>query len=181
VVEKNVFDGSAVEPGMRLMRIANLDKVWIEAELYEAEIPLVPVGHQAKVTLPYLPEKEFEGKVTFVYPYLDPKTRTGKVRVELANKDVELKPEMYANVALTVSRGERLVVPDSAVIYSGPRRIVFVDIGQDRLKPREIKVGIRSGDYYEVQEGLRAGERVVTSGNFLIAADSRLKSAAEMW
>jgi Cu(I)/Ag(I) efflux system membrane fusion protein len=181
VVEKNVFDGSAVEPGMRLMRIANLDKVWIEAELYEAEVPLVPVGHEAKVTLPYLPDKEFSGKVTFVYPYLDPATRTGKVRIELSNKDVELKPDMYANVSLTVSRGEKLVVPDSAVIYSGPRRIVFVDVGQDRLKPREIKVGIRSDDYYEVLDGLKEGERVVTSGNFLIAADSRLKSATEMW
>jgi Cu(I)/Ag(I) efflux system membrane fusion protein len=181
VVEKNVFEGSAVEPGMRLLRIANLDKVWIEAELYEAEIPLVPVGHAATVTLPYLPGRSFDGKVTFVYPYLDPKTRTGKVRVELANKDVELKPDMYANVDLTVSRGERLVVPDSAVIYAGPRRIVFVDVGKDRLKPRVIKVGLRSGDSYEVLEGLQAGERVVTSGNFLIAADSRLKSAAEMW
>lgn len=181
IVEKNVFDGSAVEAGMRLLRIANLDKVWIEAELYEAEIPLVPVGHEAKVTLPYLPEKEFAGKVTFVYPYLDPATRTGKVRIELSNKDVELKPDMYANVALTISRGEKLVIPDSAVIYSGPRRVVFVDVGKDRLKPREIKVGIRSGDFYEVLEGLTAGERVVTSGNFLIAADSRLKSATEMW
>ncbi len=181
VVEKNVFDGSAVEPGMRLMRIANLDKVWIEAELYEEEIPLVPLGHEAKVTLPYLPDRDFSGKVTFVYPYLDPATRTGKVRIELANKDVELKPDMYANVALTVSRGEKLVVPDSAVIYSGPRRIVFVDVGNDRLKPREIKVGIRSADYFEVLDGLKAGERVVTSGNFLIAADSRLKSATEMW
>ncbi|MEZ4222826.1 MAG: efflux RND transporter periplasmic adaptor subunit [Polyangiaceae bacterium] len=181
IVEKNVFDGSAVEPGMKLLRIANLDKVWIEAELYEAELPLVPVGHEAKVTLSYLPGKEFSGKVTFVYPYLDAATRTGKVRIELANKQVELKPDMYANVELNVSRGEQLVVPDSAVIYAGPRRIVFVDLGQDRLAPREIKVGLRSGNEYEVLEGLEAGEKVVTSGNFLIAADSRLKSAAEMW
>ncbi len=181
IVEKNVFDGSAVEPGMRLLRIANLDKVWIEAELYEAELPLVPVGHETTVTLPYVPDKQFSGKVTFVYPYLDPKTRTGKVRVELENKDVELKPDMYANVEITVSRGEKLVVPESAVIYSGPRRIVFVDLGQDRLKPREIKVGVKSGDFYEVLDGLKEGDKVVTSGNFLIAADSRLKSATEMW
>lgn len=181
IVEKNVVEGSAVEPGMRLFRIANLDKVWIEAELYEAEIPLVTVGQSADISLSYLPERRFTGKVSFVYPYLDAATRTGRVRIELDNEQIELKPDMYANVELPLSRGEKLVVPESAVIYSGPRRVVFVDIGDDRLKPREIKIGLKSGDYYEVLEGLSEGDRVVTGGNFLIAADSRLKSAAGQW
>lgn len=181
VVEKNVFEGSAVEPGMRLMRIADLDEVWIETELYEAELPLVKVGTPAVVTLPYLPDKKFEGTVSFVYPYLSGSTRTGKVRIELKNRDVELKPDMYANVSLSADRGERLVVPVSAVIYAGPRRLVFLDLGEGRLKPQEIKVGIKAGDDYEVLEGLEEGDRVVSSGNFLIAAESRLKSAEGQW
>ncbi len=177
IVEKNVFEGSAVEPGMRLLRIANLDKVWIEAELYEAELPLVTVGKPATITLTYLPDKKLEGKVKFVYPYLDPETRTGRVRIELDNRDIELKPDMYANVEIPVERGKRLVVPESAVIYAGTRRIVFVDIGDDKLEPREVKVGLRSGDYYEITSGLALGDQVVVSGNFLVAADSRLKRA----
>ncbi|MCA9630658.1 MAG: efflux RND transporter periplasmic adaptor subunit, partial [Myxococcales bacterium] len=150
-------------------------------ELYEAELPLVKVGAPATVTLPYLPDKKFEGKVSFVYPYLSGSTRTGKVRIELKNRDVELKPDMYANVELAADRGERVVVPVSAVIYAGPRRLVFLDLGEGRLKPQEIQVGIKAGDDYEVLEGLKAGDRVVSSGNFLIAAESRLKSAEGHW
>ena len=181
LVEKNVFAGSAVEPGMPLMRIANLDKVWIEAELYEAELPLVEVGQTAGVTLPYLPDKRFTGQIKFVYPYLSGATRTGQVRIELDNDNVELKPDMYANVEIAIDRGERLTVPESAVIYAGPRRIVFLDLGEGRLRPQEIEVGIKTGDWYEVRSGLRAGQKVVTSGNFLIAAESRLKSATGQW
>lgn len=181
IVEKRVFDGSAFEAGTQLMRIANLDKVWIEADLYEAELPLVKVGQPAIVTLPYLPDKRIEGKITFIYPYLSGETRTGKVRIEIANKKVELKPDMFANVELDVARGERLVVPESAVIYAGPRRVVFIDLGEGKLRPQRIEVGVKTGDYYEVLSGLTEGDRVVTSGNFLIAAESRLKSAMEQW
>lgn len=181
VVEKNVFEGSAVEPGMRLLRIANLDKVWIEAELYESELPLVEVGHAATVTLPYLPDKRIGGKVTFVYPYLSGATRTGQVRIELDNEKIELKPDMYANVSLSAGRGERLVVPESAVIYAGPRRLVFLDLGGGKLRPQDIQVGIKAGEYYEVLKGLSEGQRIVTSGNFLVAAESRLKSASGQW
>jgi Cu(I)/Ag(I) efflux system membrane fusion protein len=166
---------------MLLLRIANLDKVWIEAELYEAELPLVEVGQPAAVTLSYLPDKRFTGKITFVYPYLSGATRTGKVRIELDNDKVELKPDMYANVELSVERGERLVVPESAVIYAGPRRLVFVDLGEGKLRPQEIEVGVKTGDWYEVRKGLSAGQKVVTSGNFLVAAESRLKSASGQW
>jgi len=181
IVEKNVVEGSTVEPGARLFRIANLDRVWIEAELYESELPLVEVGHPAAVTLAYLPDKRFDGKVTYVYPYLSGKTRTGQVRIELANRNIELKPDMYANVELEIDRGERLMVPESAVVYAGPRRLVFVDLGAGKLRPQEVQVGIQVADAYEVLSGLREGQQVVTSGNFLIAAESRLKSATQQW
>lgn len=181
VVEKNVVEGSSVKPGQRLFRIANLDKVWIEADLYESELPMVKLGQEAQVTLAYVPDRKFKGKVTFIYPYLDNKTRTGRVRIELPNRDVELKPDMYANVGIDIDLGEKLVIPDSAVVYAGPRRIVFVDLGGGKLKPQEIKVGVHSDDMYEVLSGLQAGQRVVTSGNFLIGAESRLKSATGQW
>jgi len=181
VIEKNVVEGSSVEPGMKLLRIANLDKVWIEAELYEAELPLVSKGQAAVVTLPYLPDKRFAGKVSFVYPYLSGETRTGRVRIELDNREIELKPDMYATVELSADRGERLVVPESAVIYAGPRRVVFLDLGQGRLRPQRVEVGVKTGEHYEVLDGLEAGDVVVTSGNFLVAAESRLKSAEGTW
>jgi Cu(I)/Ag(I) efflux system membrane fusion protein len=181
VVEKNVVAGAVVEPGMKLYRIAGLDRVWVEAEVYESELPLVSVGQQAEVGLSYLPGERFTGRVAFVYPYLEGSSRTGRVRIELANPGLELKPEMYADVTLRADRGEGLVVPVEAVLYAGPRRLVFVDLGEGRLRPQEIEVGVRSGDSYEVLSGLEEGETVVTSGNFLVAAESRLKSATGQW
>lgn len=181
VVEKNVVEGQAVRPGETLYRIAGLDPVWVDAELYEAEIARVRVGQAAEVTFPYLPGRSFSGRVAYVYPYLQGATRTGRVRVELPNPGLELKPEMYADVELGWHHGERLMVPEEAVIYAGPRRLVFVDLGEGRLEPRQIEVGLKAGDAYEVLSGLREGEVVVTSGNFLIAAESRIKSAMEKW
>jgi len=181
VVEKNVVEGAAVKPGETLYRIAGLDGVWVEAEVYESELPRVGVGQPVEVTFPYLPGRTFEGRVDYVYPYLQGGTRTGTVRVELANADLALKPDMYANVVLRSDLGERLVVPEEAVIYAGPRRLVFVDLGEGRLQPREIEVGAKTADGYEVLSGLAPGDVVVTSGNFLIAAESRLKSATEQW
>jgi Cu(I)/Ag(I) efflux system membrane fusion protein len=181
IVEKNVVEGSAFAAGARIMRIAGLDTVWIEAELYEGELPLVQVGQSARVTLTHLPDKHFDGEVTYLYPYVDPKTRTAKARIELDNRELELKPDMYANVSLEIDLGERLSVPESAVIYTGTRRLVFVDIGEGRLQPRVVRLGIRAADRYEVLDGINAGDEVVTSGNFLIASESRIRSAARYW
>jgi Cu(I)/Ag(I) efflux system membrane fusion protein len=175
VIEKNVVEGAAVEPGMKLFRIAPMDRVWVEAEVYEADLPHVQVGQTATVSLPFLPGRNFEGKVDFVYPYLAGETRTGRIRVELANPKLELKPEMYADVTFHRDLGERLLVPASAVIYTGPRRLVFVDLGEGRLKPQEVQLGVRGADAFEVLGGLEEGDVVVTSGNFLIAAESRLR------
>lgn len=182
VVEKNVVEGAAVQPGQRLFRIAALGRVWVEAEIYEADLPLVAVGQKAKVTLDYLPGKFYEGRIAYVYPYLDTKSRTGQIRVELRNDGkVQLKPGMYAHVELDVNRGLRLQVPESAVVYTGPRRLVFVDLGGGRLRPQEVELGQKTNDAYEVLAGLKEGDVVVTSGNFLIAAESRIRSAAKYW
>jgi Cu(I)/Ag(I) efflux system membrane fusion protein len=180
-VEKNVVDGAAVEPGMKLFRIAALDRVWVEADVYESELPLVKVGQEARVMLPYEPHRYFQGRVAFLYPYLDPATRTARVRVELANPGLQLKPDMYANVELERDLGYRLAVPEQAVLYAGERRFVFLDLGQGRLRPQEIEVGARAGDLFEVAKGLKQGDVIVTSGNFLVAAESRLKLAMEQW
>lgn len=181
VVEKMVVQGSSINPGQTLYRIAGLDRVWIEAEVYESDLSLIEVGQLAEISLPYLGGKRFEGRVAFVYPYLRAETRTGTVRIALANPGLELKPEMYADVSFAIERGERLTVAEEAVLYAGERRLVFVDLGEGRLQPREVEIGVRAGDRYEVLAGLEMGERVVVSGNFLIAAESRLKSATEKW
>jgi Cu(I)/Ag(I) efflux system membrane fusion protein len=180
VLEKDVVEGSAVTAGQRLYRIAPLDPVWIEAQVYERDLPSVRVGQAAKVSVPSLPGRSFEGKVTFISPTLESATRTAVVRVELANPGLLLKPAMFADVLLEEDAGERLQVPSSAVLYTGPRRIVFVDEGHGRLVPRDVVLGARSGDRDEVVRGLSQGERVVTHGNFLIAAESRLQ-ATSFW
>lgn len=181
VIEKNVVKGTRVDEGATVYRIAGLDEIWIEADVYEADLPKVQVGQRASVTLTYLPGKELGGKVTFIYPFLDGVTRTGRVRVALKNPGLELKPQMYANVTLHANEAMQLVVPESAVIYAGPRRLVFVDLGEGRLKPAEVRLGKKSGDVFEVLDGIKEGDVVVTSGNFLIAAESRLKGATAYW
>lgn len=181
VIEKNVVEGASVEPGMRLYRIAALDRVWVEAQLYESELPFAKKGMPVKVRIPTSKDEPLSGRISYVYPYLQGETRTGLVRIELENAQGLLMPAMYVDVLFHIDRGERLQVPASAIIYTGPRRLVFVDLGEGRLRPREVKLGLRSGRSWEVLEGLKEGERVVTSGNFLIAAESRLRSATEYW
>jgi Cu(I)/Ag(I) efflux system membrane fusion protein len=181
VVEKNVVEGSAVEPGALLFRIAGLDQVWVEAEVYESDLGLIENGDAARVTLPYAPGRELQGEVSFVYPYLNDATRTGRVRIELSNTDLALKPDMYANVELEKPLGELLAVPEDAVLHAGLRNFVFVDLGEGRLRPKAVVLGRKGGDFVEVREGLAEGDRVVTSGTFLVAAESRLKRDMEHW
>jgi Cu(I)/Ag(I) efflux system membrane fusion protein len=181
VVEKNVVAGATVEPGARLYRIAALDRVWVEAEVFEADLGLIEPGDMARVTLPYSPGDALQGRVSFVYPYLDGTTRTGRVRIELANSNLALKPDMYANVELEKKLGDLLAVPEDALLYAGRRTFVFVDLGEGRLQPKSVELGHRAGDFVEVREGLAEGDRVVTSGNFLVAAESRLKRDMEHW
>lgn len=181
VIEKDVVEGAAVEPGARLFRIAPLDPIWVDAAIQEADLLLVAVDQVARVSLPSLPGVSLVGRVAYVYPTLEAETRTGRIRIELPNPEQRLLPDMYANVELRVYRGEKVLVPASAVLYAGPRRIVFVDLGEGRLAPRPIEIGAGNGDFYEVLSGLEAGETIVSSGNFLVAAESRLASALSQW
>lgn len=181
VVEKNVVEGSAVEPGQRLYRIAPLTRVWVEAEVYESELSLVRAGQAATVELPYLPDRRFEAEVAYVHPTLDPATRTARVRLELPNADLVLRPGMFANVRIHAERGERLVVPRSAVLDAGERRFVFRALGGGRFRPVAVETGLRSGEQVEIVSGLEAGDEIVASGTFLIASESRLRAALEQW
>lgn len=181
VVEKNVVEGAKVEAGATIYRIADLDRVWIDADVYEQDLPHIKKGQNVEVTLPHMPNQTFEGKVDYIYPTLQGKTRTAKIRVVLENPELELKPNMYANVAFEVNLGERLAIPESAVIYTGPRRLVFIDLGEGRLRPQEVELGVYADGFFEVTKGLEPGDVVVSSGNFLIAAESRLRSATDVW
>jgi Cu(I)/Ag(I) efflux system membrane fusion protein len=181
VIDKDIVEGGRIEAGTRVYRIADLSRVWVDAEVYESDLAQLELGQAVKVDLPYVPGRELEGQVDYIYPTLSGATRTGRVRVILANPDLALKPDMYANVEIDVKLGQRLVVPESAVIYTGPRRIVFVDLGEGRLSPRDVQTGVHADGYIEITSGLDPGELVVTSGNFLIAAESRIRSATEYW
>jgi len=181
VVEKNLVEGTALAPGARLYRIAPLSRVWIEAEVYEYELPLIREGQTATVTLPYTPDRTFESKVAYLYPTLDPKTRTARLRLELPNPDLELRLDMYAEVRVRAERGQRLVVPQSAVLYAGERSFVFRALGDGRFRPQAVEVGLRSGEEVEIRSGLEPGDEIVTSATFLIASESRLRAALEQW
>lgn len=181
VVAKQVVEGSAVEKGQVLMRIADLSTVWVDAQVYDSELPLMHAGMSAEVTLPYLPDARYEAKVGYVYPTLQGETRTGRIRLSLPNPDGRLKPDMYAQVRLQADLGECLAVPESAVLFSGDKRVVFVDLGDGRLQPRYVETGQRTEDYIEITSGLETGETVVTSGNFLIDAETRLKTGIKQW
>ncbi|MDP9037549.1 MAG: efflux RND transporter periplasmic adaptor subunit [Myxococcota bacterium] len=181
VIEKNVVQGASVDAGMRLYRIAALDKVWVEADVYESDLAHVRPGQRAKVTLDYLPGQAYDAKVAYVYPYLDPTSRAGRVRFEIANGQLELRPGMYASVELSADLGPRVQVPTSAVVYTGPRRLAFVDVGGGRFRPAEVQIGAESDGMYEVLGGLAPGDVVATSGVFLVAAEARISTAASYW
>jgi Cu(I)/Ag(I) efflux system membrane fusion protein len=177
VINKVALVGMHVNPGDELYTIADLSHIWIIADIYEYELPLIKVGQTATVTLSYDPGTVLQGKVTFIYPTLDAQTRTAKVRFELDNPEEQLKPGMYANVELTIPLGTRLVIPREAVLESGERQVIFIHHGGGALEWRTVKLGTRAGDWIEVLDGLKEGDHVVTSANFLIDSESRLKTA----
>jgi Cu(I)/Ag(I) efflux system membrane fusion protein len=181
LIERSIADGSAARMGQTLLTIADLSRVWVEADVFETDLELVEPGIAALVALPYLPGRRFEATVEYVYPYLDGATRTGRVRLTLDNPEGALKPDMYAEVTLEADLGERLTVPEEAVIVAGESRVVFIDFGEGRLRPTRIQTGRRAQGLVEVLEGLSAGDRVVTSGNFLLAAETRLKTGLDQW
>jgi len=177
VLEKVAYKGMNVMPGMALFRLADLSIVWLYADIYEYELPFIRLGQQASIQLSYLQGENFTGKAIYIYPSLNPETRTAKVRFEIPNPHGKLKPEMYANVEIKVHLGRKLTVPEGAIIDTGIRQLAIIDKGSGYFEPREVKVGAKVDNYYEVIRGLKAGERVVTSANFLIDSESKLKEA----
>ena len=179
IIERMVNHGEKIDPGTTVLDITDLSHVWVLADIYEYELALVKVGQRATMTLSYVPGRTFEGKVTFIHPFLSENTRTVKVRLEFDNNDLMLRPEMFAKVTLEAAGGETLVVPTSAIVGTGTRDIVFVDRGGGHFEPRAVTLGTRLAGSTEILAGLVEGERIVASGNFLIDSESRLKSALE--
>lgn len=181
VIEKNAFQNMYVEPNTALYKIADHSNVWVEVDIYENEIPLVKPGDHAVMTLESLPGEEFHGKVTFIPPHLDMKTRTAKARLEFPNADMKLLPEMYADVNIDIPLGEKLTIPESAVLRTGAQDIVFVDKGEGKMEIKRVELGQKSDGYYEVLKGLSEGEKVVSRANFLIDSESKIQAAVASW
>ena len=181
VLDKRAVQGMRFMPGETLYQIADLSVVWVVAEVFEQDLARVTVGQLARVGFSALPGKVFTGTVTFVYPTVTPETRTAKVRIELANPEGQLRPALYGTVeiATPVAAGPVICVPDSAVLDTGARQAVLVELGEGLYEPREVKTGQRAGGFIEVQSGLKDGEKVVVSANFLIDAESNLKAALQ--
>ncbi|MBW2542782.1 MAG: efflux RND transporter periplasmic adaptor subunit [Deltaproteobacteria bacterium] len=176
-----VREGMEVAPNSNLYTIADLSRVWVYANVYEYELPWVELGQRAIVEISYLPGQSFEGTVTHIDPFLDPATRTARVRLEHANPDGLLKPEMFANVSIIAdAQDDALAIPEEALIRSGRRNLVFVALGEGRFEPRVVEVGSRTGDgWIEIGGGLAEGEVIVSSGQFLIDSESRLQESLQ--
>jgi len=181
VVHKNAIQGGYVKAGTPVYRIADLSRVWVEAHIYEYELDRVHTGLEAEMKLPYLPGKVFNGKVTFVYPYLQQKTRDVVIRLEFDNPGLELKPEMYADIRIkTTAKEKGTIIPAESVIRSGERNIVFITRDNGKFTPRSVTLGMQvDGGKVQVLTGIIPGENVVTSGQFLLDSESKLKEAIQ--
>jgi multidrug efflux pump subunit AcrA (membrane-fusion protein)/rubrerythrin len=179
VMEKLVVEGQMVDLGMKIYRLADLGLVWVQAQIYEQDLPYVKLGQEATMTLSYLPDREFRGRVTYIYPNVDEKTRTAKVRMEFHNPGYFLKPGMFATVEVTSElEPSALLVPDMAILRSGERNTVFVALGGGKFEPRAVTLGPQAEhDMFQVLSGLKEGERIVTSGQFLLDSESQLRES----
>ena len=177
ITERNALPSVSVQPEMRLFTVADLSSVWVQAQVFQNDLGRIKVGAPATLTVSTFPGRTFRGRVDFIYPQLDTDTRTAKVRIVSSNSDLQLKPGMFVNVALKVPMGRQLVIPASGVLQSGTRQIAFVERSDGYLEPREVELGPRIGDDFIVLKGLKAGEQIVTSANFLIDSESQLQAA----
>ena len=177
VISKSALQGMKIDQNNELYTIAGLNKLWILADIYEYELPYITIGEQAIISLSYLPNQTFSAKISFINPTVDPQTRTVKVRFEITNPHGQLKPGMYSNVELNIPLGKHLVVPQNAILLTGERAVIFIYLGNGKIEWRNVKLGIRSGDWIEILQGVKEGEQVITSANFLLDAESQLKGA----
>jgi RND family efflux transporter MFP subunit len=179
VVEKMAVKGLHVMPGQSLYKVSDISVVWVEADVYESELAAVKVGDAATVTVDAYPGEPFTGRVIYIYPYLDDKTRTNKVRVQLTNRGGRLKPGMYAHVELKSRGRSGLVVPTNAVLDSGTEQVVFIAEGDGRFQPQKVKIGRRLGDSTEILDGLKEGEQVATGAAFFLDSESQLRASLQ--
>jgi Cu(I)/Ag(I) efflux system membrane fusion protein len=170
-----VQQGQYVNVGDVLFSIADLSTVWVEIEVYESEFQNIKIGQQVEIRSQSYPGRSFSGRVTFVYPFLDPKTRTVKARVEMANPGLKLKPDMFVNAVIKVGMGSAIVVPSSAVMDSGKRQVVWVESQPGVFEQREVQVGERANDQAQILSGIKVGEKVAVSGAYLIDSESQLR------
>jgi Cu(I)/Ag(I) efflux system membrane fusion protein len=177
VTKKDVVMGHRVAEGDMPYEITDLSQVWVLADAYESDLGRVKLGTPATLTLQAFPNRPFPGKVVFIDPILDPKTRTAKVRLAFPNPTGELKPEMFGEVTLRTPARKGLSIPTDAIIDSGTRKVVFVSLGEGKFRPQEVKVGASDSERSEVLEGLKAGDQVVTRANFLVDSESRLRAS----
>jgi RND family efflux transporter MFP subunit len=177
ITERSALPSVAVQPEMRLYTIADLSTVWVQAQVFQDDLGRIKVGDPATLTVNTFPGRSFRGRVDFIYPQVDMDTRTAKVRVIFSNPNLELKPGMFVNVALKVPMGQQLVIPATGVLQSGTREIAFVERSDGYFEPREVQLGSRVGEDFIVLKGLKPGERIVTSANFLIDSESQLQAA----
>ena len=181
VTQKDAFEGHYVKAGAHQYEIVDLSTIWVDVDVYEYELPWVRKGMAAEMDLSYIPGKKYKGKVLFIYPYLDTKTRTAKLRLKFANPGYQLKPGMYANILLKrVVAKNSLVIPQEAVIDSGVRQIVFVAVGEGKFQPREVNLGLEVNENeFQVLDGLQEGEEIVLSAQFMLDSESRLREAIQ--
>ncbi len=177
ITERNALPNLTVQPETRLYSVADLSTVWIFAEVFQNDLGRIKVGDRASLTVDTYPGRNFEGRVNFIYPQVDMTTRTARVRLIFPNPDLTLTPGMFVNAVLQVRAGMQLVIPASGVLQSGTRQIVFVNRGDGYLEPREVELGARAGENFVILKGLKEGEEIVTSANFLIDSESQLQAA----
>jgi len=177
VTEREALPQKYAQPDTRLYTVADLSTVWVFAEVFQNDLGRIKVGDPAALTVDTYPGRTFAGRVDFIYPEIDMTTRTARVRLVFPNPDLKLTPGMFVNVELKIPMGEHVVIPATGVLQSGTREIVFVDLGGGNLEPRYVQLGARVGSYFVVLKGLKAGEKIVTSANFLIDSESQLQAA----
>ncbi len=181
VMEKNAFPNMYVTPETKIFTIADHTEIWAYVRIYENEISYVAQGQPVVMTTAAYPGEVFRGDITYVYPHLNVETRTMRVRLEFPNPDLRLKPGMYSNIEIQVSLGATLAVPESAVLRTGKRDLVFVDLGSGQMQLRQVEIGATASGYYEILKGLTPGERVVSAANFLIDAESKVQGVEASW
>jgi Cu(I)/Ag(I) efflux system membrane fusion protein len=179
IIQKSVVEGTRVLPGDKIFDIADLSNLWVIADIYVYELPMIKIGQSAKITLNHFPGKEFSSKIDYIYPVLSGETRTAKVRFIIPNPGGQLKPQMFTDVELKIDLGKRLVIPEDAVIDTGTKKVVYVDKGEGIFEPREVVVGLIGEGNVEVVKGLKEGENVASAANFLIDSEAKLKGVVQ--